>query len=305
MERKFTETTVVNDWEVLTPDGYRPVMTTHKTVPYEEYLVKTQNYELRCADDHILFGHGMRQLFAKDLRVGMHILTETGPEPVIDVCPTGQEIEMYDLQVNSFDQAYYTDGILSHNTATAALYLLWYAMFNSDKNILVTSYKWDAVNEVMDRIRYAYECCPDFLRGGVTTYSSKKIVFDNNSSITAQTIGENTGRGLSISLLYCLDGGTIVTVKDKESGEIKDIALEALYTELEDDMLEGFSQKPRVRIQFADMTFIDVDEDVSVHVNGVKTTIEHICHGDNILVGNEELEVYEIYMLDADGNAII
>lgn len=305
MERKFTETTIVSDWQVLTDNGYRDVMTTHKTVPYDEYKLKTQSYELYCADYHIVFNGIMQQVFVKDLKKGCNIMTKTGVEQVIEVYPTNRKVEMYDLQVNSFDQTYYTNGILSHNTATAALYLLWYAMFNPDKNILVTSYKWDAVNEVMDRIRYAYECCPDFLRGGVTTYSSKKIVFDNNSSITAQTISENTGRGLSISLLYCLDGSTKVTVKDKETDEIKDITLENLYTELNDDILEGFSQKARLRIQFQDMTFIDVDEDVSLHVNGVKTTIENIYHGDKILIGNEEIEVHDIYLIDADGNAII
>lgn len=305
MERKFTETTVVSNWEVLTPDGYSDVMTTHKTVPYIEYFLKTESYELYCADKHIVFDQNNSRVFVEDLRVGSKIITEKGIEEVIEVCQTGQKVEMYDIQVNSFDQSYYTDGILSHNTATAALYLLWYAMFNPDKNVLVTSYKWDAVNEVMDRIRYAYECCPDYLRGGVTTYSSKKIVFDNNSSITAQTISENTGRGLSISLLYCLDGSTKVTVKDKHTGEEKEISLESLYTELNDDVLEGFSQKARLRIQFEDMTFIDVDEDVSLHVEGIKTTIENICRGDKVLIGHEELEVAEIYLLDADGNAII
>lgn len=305
MEKKFIESSIVDDWEVLTPDGFVPIKSSHKTIEYVEYVVKTESYELYCADHHILFKSHNRAITAENLKVGDYILTEKGLDKVIHVQPTGQTKNMFDLQVDSFEQSYYTNGILSHNTATAALYLLWYAMFNSDKNILVTSYKWDAVNEVMDRIRYAYEELPDWLRPGATTYSTKKIVFDNDSSITAQTIGENTGRGLSISLLYCLDGGTTVTVKDIETDEVKDITLESLYTELEGYQLEGMSSKPRLRIQFTDMTFIDVDEDISLHINGIKTTIENIEKGDLILLGNEELAVDDIYMLDADGVAIL
>ncbi len=305
MERKFTESAISAEWEVLSNGQFVDIMSSHKTIPYEAYEVKTENFSLTCADDHLLFKPGMRMVTAKSLKVGDLIITENGNEKVESVTPLGKKEVMYDIQVNDFSQSYYTNGILSHNTATAALYLLWYAMFNPDSSILVTSYKWDAVNEVMDRIRYAYEACPDWLRAGATTYSTKKIVFDNDSSITGQTINENTGRGLSITLLYCLDGGTTVHVKDKETGEEKEITLEQLYTELNDDILEGFSSKARLRIQFTDMTFIDIDEDESVHVNGIKTTIENIQQGDLLLVGNEELEVDDIYLLTADGDALI
>ena len=173
-------------------------------------------------------------------------------------------------------------------------------MFNPDKMVLVTSYKMDAVVEVLDRIRYAYETCPDHIRCGATTYSFKRIVFDNNSSIVGQTMTENTGRGMSISLLYCLDGETSVTVKDKETDEIKEISIGQLYTELNDDILLGFGQKAKLRIQFDDSTFIDVDEDESLIVDGVKTTIENIVKGDSVWIGNDELKVDEIYMLDGD-----
>lgn len=306
MERKFTESIMVDDWEVLGSDNeFVDIKSSHVTIPYNVYTLVTTSHTLECADDHLVFKAGMRHIAVRDLKVGDEIITESGIEKVISITDNGYQEKMYDLQVNSHTQSYYTNGILSHNTATAALYLLWYAMFNPDCNILVTSYKWDAVNEVMDRIRYAYEACPDWLRAGATTYSTKKIVFDNDSAITAQTINENTGRGLSITLLYCLDGATSVHVKDKETGEEKEISLEHLYTELNDDILDGFSSKPRLRIQFTDLTFIDIDEDVSLHINGVKTTVEHLLKGDMVLVGNEELEVDDIYLLTEDGDAII
>jgi hypothetical protein len=87
-------------------------------------------------------------------------------------------------------------------TTTAAGYLLWYAMFVPDSTILVAAHKYDGAQEIMQRIRYAYENCPDHVRAGVTSYNKGSIEFDNGSRIQAQTTTETTGRGLSISLLY-------------------------------------------------------------------------------------------------------
>jgi hypothetical protein len=87
-------------------------------------------------------------------------------------------------------------------TAVAAGYLLWYAMFNDDAQILVTSYKYDSAQDIMDRVRYAYESIPDHIRAGVTTYNKRSIAFDNGSKIVATTTTENTGRGMSLSLVY-------------------------------------------------------------------------------------------------------
>lgn len=87
-------------------------------------------------------------------------------------------------------------------TATAAGYLLWYAMFKPDQTILVAAHKWSGASEIMQRIRYAYEHIPDHIRAGVTGYNKGSIEFENGSRIMAQATTDNTGRGLSISLLY-------------------------------------------------------------------------------------------------------
>jgi hypothetical protein len=88
-------------------------------------------------------------------------------------------------------------------STSAAGYLLWYAMFVPDSTILVAAHKYLGAQEIMQRVRYAYENCPDFIRAGVTSYNKGSIDFENGSRIVAQTTTENTGRGMSISLLYC------------------------------------------------------------------------------------------------------
>lgn len=88
-------------------------------------------------------------------------------------------------------------------TTTAAGYLIWYAMFVPDSTILIAAHKYTGAQEIMQRIRYAYEAVPDHIRCGVISYNKGSIDFDNGSRIVSATTTETTGRGMSISLLYC------------------------------------------------------------------------------------------------------
>lgn len=87
-------------------------------------------------------------------------------------------------------------------TTTAAGYLLWYAMYVPDSTILVAAHKYSGAQEIMQRIRYAYETMPNFIRAGAVSYNKGSLEFDNGSRIISTATTENTGRGLSISLLY-------------------------------------------------------------------------------------------------------
>lgn len=87
-------------------------------------------------------------------------------------------------------------------STSAAGYLLWYAMFVPDSTILIAAHKYTGAQEIMQRIRYAYEFCPDHIRAGATSYNKGSLEFDNGSRIVSQTTTETTGRGMSISLLY-------------------------------------------------------------------------------------------------------
>ena len=88
-------------------------------------------------------------------------------------------------------------------TTCAAAYILWYAMFVPDSTILIAAHKYTGAQEIMQRIRYAYELCPDHIRAGSTSYNKGSLEFENGSRIVSQTTTETTGRGMSISLLYC------------------------------------------------------------------------------------------------------
>jgi hypothetical protein len=87
-------------------------------------------------------------------------------------------------------------------STSAAGYLLWYTMFVPDSTILIAAHKYTGAQEIMQRIRFAYELCPDHIRAGVTSYNKGSIDFENGSRIVSATTTETTGRGMSITLLY-------------------------------------------------------------------------------------------------------
>jgi len=89
-------------------------------------------------------------------------------------------------------------------STTSAAYLLWYAIFNFDKTILIASNKNSNAMEMIARIRYAYENLPHWIKPGIQEdgWNKHSIGFDNDSRIVSTATSEDSGRGMSISLLF-------------------------------------------------------------------------------------------------------
>lgn len=119
-------------------------------------------------------------------------------------------LELYDYQekmMHMYMESRYSIVLSARQTGKStisAIYLLWFAMFNSDKTILIASNKNKGAMEMIQRIRYAYEELPMFLKPGVNDdgWSKHTVAFDNGSRIESTATSENSGRGMSISLLY-------------------------------------------------------------------------------------------------------
>ena len=118
------------------------------------------------------------------------------------------QIQLYDFQVDlvyTYHRYKKSVNMVSRQmgkTTVAAGYLLWYAMFVDNSTIMIASNKYDGAQEIMHRVRYAYESVPDHIRAGVTTYNKRSLNFDNGSRIIATTTTGNTGRGMALSLIY-------------------------------------------------------------------------------------------------------
>lgn len=108
------------------------------------------------------------------------------------------------LQVDNEDHLFLCGETLipTHNTTVAAAFILWYAMFNDTKTILLLGNILSTAKEIMERIQFAYEMCPDFIRDGVVKYNVQTVHFENKSRIIARATTPSAARGLSVNLLY-------------------------------------------------------------------------------------------------------
>lgn len=87
-------------------------------------------------------------------------------------------------------------------TLTAAMYLLWYAMFNEDSTLLIASKNQSHALEIAARIRFAYEELPNWIKCGLKYYNRHNVEFDNGSRIVSEATTEKTGRGLALTKIY-------------------------------------------------------------------------------------------------------
>ena len=119
------------------------------------------------------------------------------------------KFEPYQYQIDllkAYNNYQYTIAMLprqSGKTTCASGYLLWYSMFVPEAQVLIAAHKYAGAQDIMNRFRYGYENLPDFIRAGVYSYNRNTIEFDNGSRVQATTTTENTGRGKSLSLIYC------------------------------------------------------------------------------------------------------
>lgn len=87
-------------------------------------------------------------------------------------------------------------------TELMAMYILWYCIFNKDKNVLVISKNREAASNLIKRIKYSYKKLPEWLK--ITKYSTNNVFsleFDNDSRVYAAASTNDAGRSEACSLL--------------------------------------------------------------------------------------------------------
>lgn len=87
-------------------------------------------------------------------------------------------------------------------TTVAAMYILWFALFNRDKRCVIASKAMAHAVEIQSRVKFAYEELPHWLKAGCKFYNRTSIEFDNGSKIICEATSEKTGRGSSPSIIF-------------------------------------------------------------------------------------------------------
>jgi len=115
-------------------------------------------------------------------------------------------------------------------TTCSGIFILWFAIFNDNKFIAVLANKQLTAKSIIDEIKYAYERMPDWIKPGIVEYNALAIKFDNGTEIMAAPTSPDAIRGQAVSLLFCLGGENTVEVRNKKTGEIRNVSLEELYS---------------------------------------------------------------------------
>lgn len=193
-DTKLIHTFDLDGISVNTDTGFKSVSHIHMTKKFVLYKILLENgFSLECADNHIVFDKHMNEVFVKDLSVGDFIQTKDGIKKIIKKEITNTKICMCDITVDDENHRYYTNGILSHNTTTSAIFMLHYILFNVDKNALVLGNKRKTAVEILDKAKKIYQELPYFLRPGIYKWNEGEIVLDNGCRLMAEATTINSG----------------------------------------------------------------------------------------------------------------
>ncbi len=90
----------------------------------------------------------------------------------------------------------------SGKSISACAYLLWYALFHTEKTIAILANKGATAREMLSRITLMLENIPFFLQPGSKSLNKGTLEFSNNSRIVAAATSGSSIRGMSVNLLY-------------------------------------------------------------------------------------------------------
>lgn len=126
-----------------------------------------------------------------------HIITEEGK----------QKIELFKFQKNILKmlKANRFNVILSARqmgkSTVVAIYALWVACFQADKNIVIIANKEATAQEQFERIKMAYEQLPNWLKPGIKSWRKDGLNLTNDSKITISSTSSSAARGGSVNVL--------------------------------------------------------------------------------------------------------
>ena len=119
-----------------------------------------------------------------------------------------QKINLRDYQVQILDQYQthrkniFVSPRQSGKTITSSIFLLWYLLFNFEKNAMIMANIGDTAAELMDKIKVIMKGLPFFLKPGLIVYNVMTMKFDNGCRIMAKTTTKTSSIGYTIHMLY-------------------------------------------------------------------------------------------------------
>jgi len=213
----------------------------HKTIPLDKYTILLENgMTLSGSSNHIVITNTFEETSLKD-SLNKTLITEYGISKVVECIDNNIKEEFYDIGIDSDDNLYFSDGILSHNsgkTVTVSTYLLHNALFRENITIGVAGNTLKIAKEVISKIKDIYMELPIWLAAGIKTWNKTEIEFENRTKIMGGYAGASTYKGFSLSILYVDETAFI------GSSSVQGTMNSEIWTAFQDDTIPALSAVP-------------------------------------------------------------
>lgn len=233
--RKFIESYPGNGRKVLTPSGYKEILEVHKTIKYAKFrLLFANGLTLECAYNHVIIKNDGTEIYAKD-SLNEYICTIHGHSKVISVIDMHIEEHMFDISIDSHDELYFSNGVLSHNsgkTISTAIYLSHKFNFSKDLNIGIVGNKGAQAREFLANTKNILVELPIWMQQGINVWNKGSIENESKMRILTDVPNSDAFRGYTIAILVvdeCVSYDETITVRDDETGETFSISIGDFY----------------------------------------------------------------------------
>ena len=141
----------------------------------------------RCASDVIYFANNY-----------CNVMTDEGI----------QKIKLRDYQIQILEQfQHHRKNVFvsprqAGKTITSSIFILWFLLFNFEKNAMIMANIGDTAAELMDKIKVILKGLPYFLKPGIVVYNVMTMKFDNGCRVMAKTTTKTSSIGYTIHMLY-------------------------------------------------------------------------------------------------------
>jgi len=87
-------------------------------------------------------------------------------------------------------------------TVTTAIYIVWFLLFNKEKNVLMVADNMTTTKEIMEKLRIILDNLPFFMKPGIIKINESSIRLDNDCRLVLRTTTKKSGIGMTVNFLY-------------------------------------------------------------------------------------------------------
>jgi len=200
---KIQEELQVEEWEIETPEGWKPLTTIYLTIPFRVYTVTTHGgLSFQAADTHRVFNVNYECVYVENLIPNhSYIQTCNGVSQVVSIQKESYMRPMYDVTVDSYQHTYYGNGVVHGNSTTVISYFLHFTLFNENKKVAILANKASMAKKLLSDYKFAYERLPFWIQEGVVEWNKTSIELENGCRVLASSTSGSSIRGETINLV--------------------------------------------------------------------------------------------------------